>query len=435
MLEQELGIYRGKTPQPTQRPWLELWRPLYTDGIYPPAKNWLGRYNPIMPHLLVYGDLRTGVGINRNADGDFNNLAVRLNLDVDLEITATERLHAFLGPADRAGDFTHVDFTDGIDFVDRTDLRFDTLFFEGDAGSLWGGLTDQDAPFDLPFSFGFLPFFYQNGIWAADNAMGAAVALPARHSRLLNWSNFDASLFWASDQVTSDAFPGDNNAAEFLGTAWFIDAYDGYLEFNYAYVHDDSGEQRSYNNLAVAFSRRYFYRISNAIRFIVNFGQGLPSEARTADGHLLLIENAWISASPNNFVPYCNCFYGQGRPQSLARAGVFGGILNNTGINFETDGLTGYPTLDASAANTVGAAVGVNMLGYNFDHQLILEFAALSANSSPQFRNAAGDQYAIGLRYQRPISNAWLIRTDHMFGFLRSADDIRGSRIELRWKF
>lgn len=431
----ELSPYRGKTSVAVQRPWVELWRPLYTGGIYPPAKEWFGRHNLVMPHFMVYGDYRTGIGINRNAQGATNNWAQRLNLDMDLELTATERLHAFMGPLDRAGDFTRLDFTDDLDYINRTDLRLDNLFFEGDAGAIWGGLTDQDAPFDLPFSFGLMPLFYQNGVWAADNVLGAAVALPSKNSPLLKWSNYDATFFWASDQINSDAFPGDNNAAEFFGTAWFIEAYDGYIEADYAFVHDDVGEHRSYHNLSVAYTRRYFYRVSNAVRYIANFGQSLPSDQRTADGHMLLIENSLISKTPNTLVPYLNFFYGQGRTQSLARANVAGGVLNNTGINFETDGLTGYPTLDATGVNASGAALGVNILGADFQHQLILELAALSANGQPQLRNAAGDEYAVGMRYQKPLSNAWIFRTDHMLGFREDARDLRGSRVELRWKF
>lgn len=431
----ELSPYRGKLPVPVQRPWVELWRPLYTSGIYPPAKEWFGRYNLAMPHFMVYGDYRTGIGINRNEAGDLNNWAHRLNLDMDLEITATERLHAFLAPLDRNGDYTRFDFTNSAEFLTRTDVRLENLFFEGDAGAIWGGWTDQNAPFDLPFTFGFMPVFYQNGVWAADNVIGAAFAIPSKNSPLLKWSNYDATFFWASDQINTDAFVGDNNVAEFFGTAWFIEAYDGYIEADYAFVHDDVGGHRSYHNLSVAYSRRYFHLVSNAIRYITNFGQSLPSDQRTADGHMLLIENSLISKAPNTLVPYLNFFYGQGRTQSLARANNAGGILNNTGINFETDGLTGYPTLDATGVNATGAALGVNLMGANFQHQLILEAAALSANGQPQLRNAPGDQYAVGMRYQKPLSNAWIFRTDHMVGLRENAPDLRGSRVELRWKF
>jgi hypothetical protein len=170
------------------------------------------------------------------------------------------------------------------------------------------------------------------------------------------------------------------------------------------------------------------------VRFISNFGQDLPAEQRTADGYLLLLENSLITSSPNTFVPYCNLFYGSGRPQSVARAAGSGGILRNTGINFESDGLTGYPTLDPTGANTYGAALGVNMLGAGFRDQLVLEAAALGSYGDA-FRRVPGDQYATGFRYQRPLSYRCLVRTDTMYGFLRNAPDIAGTRVELRWKF
>ncbi len=434
-LQRELAVYRGKYEIPTQRPLIEWWRPLYATGILPAPRPILGPTNLSKPHFYVYGDYRTGIGLNDIRCDDQSVWAFRANLDMDLQITATERIHAFIGPLDRGGDFTRIELGKNPRFVDRTDLRLDNLFFEGDVGQIWGGLTGTYAPFDLPISFGFLPLFYQNGIWAADNVIGAAVAVPSRNHPALLWSNYDITFFWAADQVDSDAFEGDNNAAEVFGTAWFIDAYDGYIEADYAYVQDDAGTQRSYHNVSIAFTRRYFHRISNAIRYIGNFGQDLPAGQRTADGHLILIENSWISSSPNTLVPYFNAFYGQGRTQSLARAGVAGGILNNTGINFETDGLTGYPTLDPTAVNTAGGAVGVQLHSADFRQQFVVELAGLAALGSPEFRNASGDQYAVGFRYQRALTNAWLFRTDQMYGWLRNDHDIRGSRFELRWKF
>lgn len=432
----EVNIYRRKHPVPTQRPFFELWRPLYTPGIYPTPPTWLGEYNPIMPHFIGFGDIRTGVGVHRLADRDEFIWANQLNLNMDLRLTATERIHAFVSPFNSGNRNLGVSFgEDDTQFINQTDFTFDSLFFEGDVGALVGGFNGHDSTFDLPFSFGLLPLFYQNGIWAADNVVGGAIALPARHFNPLKWSNFDATFFFALDQLNSPAFGDDNNAAEAFGTSWFIDAYDGHIEVNYAFVHDSRGEHRSYHNFGVGFTRRYFMRISNAIRFIANFDQSLPSEQRTADGHLLLIENSLISQQPNTFVPYLNFFYGQGRVQSLGRDLVAGGILFQTGINFASDNLTNYPTLDDTAVNTSGAALGVNILGANFASQLVLEAAVVNAHGSAQFRNAAGDQVGLGLRYQKPLNHYMLIRTDHMVGFLDGERDIRGSRVELRWKF
>lgn len=432
--QQELAVYRGKYAVPVQRPWVEFWRPFYGPGIYPPASDLFGKTNLLFPHFYVYGDYRTAVGVNRNQAGNARSWATRLNLDMDLRLTATERIHGFMGPLDKNNQFTRLDFTDDVRFETVTDAKFDTLFFEGDAGAITGGLTGIDSPFDLPFTFGLVPLLYQNGIWMEDAVLGAAFAIPARNSPALRWSNYDATFFVAGDQITSDAFRGSNSAAEAIGTAWFIEAYNGYIELDYAYVHDDVGQQRSYNNFAVAYTRRYFSRISNSVRFLSNFGQDLPAEQRTADGYLLILENSLISSAPNTFVPYCNLFYGSGRPQSVARAAGSGGILRNTGINFESDGLTGYPTLDPTAANTYGAALGVNMLGANFRDQLVLEMAALGSYGDA-FRRVPGDQYAAGFRYQRPLSYRCLVRTDTMYGFLRNAPDIAGTRVELRWKF
>ena len=434
----DLMVYRGKTPVATQRPWVELGRPLYTPGLYPPASSFLfGETNLLMPHFYVYGDYRTGLAVNENQKGAARSWAHRLNLDMDLQFTATERLHAFMGPLDRTNDVTRLDFSNSknIEFVDRTDIRLDTLFFEGDAGAILGGREGTYSPFDLPFSLGLMPLVYQNGIWMEDAMIGAACAIPTQHSAALNWPNYEVSLFALTDQVTTDAFKGDNNAAEVFGSAWFIEAYGGYIEADYAFIHDDVGGHRSYHNTSLSFTRRYFSRLSNSVRFLANFGQALPSDQRTADGYLFLLENSLITANPNYFVPYANFFYGSGKPQSVARAAGSGGILRNTGINFETDGLTAYPTLDATGNNTYGAALGLNILGNNFSQQLVMELAALAATGNPQFRGALGDQYAAGVRYQKPLSHRWIFRADSMYGWLRNSEDIYGNRIEFRWKF
>ena len=169
------------------------------------------------------------------------------------------------------------------------------------------------------------------------------------------------------------------------------------------------------------------------MRVIINSGQDLAKDQRTADGGLLLVENSWISPWPLTVVPYANFFYGWDRPQSVARAGVSGGILRNTGINFDTDGLNGYPTLDATAADTAGFSVGIDLLGAQLDRQLVLEAAYLSPHddNSP----VPGDQLAVGKRVQFNLTNATLIRIDTMYGFRDKRSDIQASRLEFRWKF
>jgi hypothetical protein len=434
--QQELETYYGKLAIETQRPWVEWWRPFYTGGMYEPGVPVFSDVNLLTPSFLVYGDYRTGVGVHRNNGDPVRSWAHRLNLDMDLRLTGTERFHMFTGPLDHNGRFTRLDFSDGsARFEDELDFQLDTAFFEGDAGAITGSWLGTDAPFDLPFTCGLVPLLYQNGIWMEDAVAGFAVGSPWRHNRTLNWANFDATFFAGFNQVTSPAFANDNNAAAVYGTAWFVEAYDGYIEMDYAYLDDLDGLGRSYHNAAVAYTRRYFGRISNSIRLLGNAGQSGAASSRTADGALLLFENSLITAMPSTVVPYCNLFVGNGRPQSVARAGNAGGILRNTGINFETDGLTGYPTLNATASNAYGGALGINILSADFRQQWILEFASQDTYGDPALSDAAGPEYALGTRYQRALNNRFIWRIDFMNGWLDDGPDIFGTRTEFRWKF
>lgn len=431
----EWNVYADKRCQPTQRPWIEWGREFYGSGITPQARDWFGPDNLLQPQFYLYGDSRTGIAGGRNAIGRTDNLASRLNLDADFRITDTERFHAFVGPLDDGGSFTRWELVAGdLRFRNQLDFTPVTAFFEGDLGVMAGAIQNRSAIREIPIAAGLVPLLFQNGIWMEDAVTGLAVTMPAQHSQLLKWSNFDATFFAVFDQINSPAFAADEHAAQAFGTAWFIEAYGGYFENGYAYLHDRKLDKRSYHNLTASFTRRYFDRISNSVRVIWNVGQDGPRSGRTADGVLLLIENSYITADPLRRVPYFNCFIGWDRPQSVARAGVSGGILRNTGINFETDGLNGYATLDPTGEAVAGFSTGVDLIGAGLDHQWIVEATYLTPNggSNPRVR---GDQYALGTRYQFPISHRTLIRTDCMYGWRGGLGDVYGTRLEYRWKF
>lgn len=429
----EAWVYDTKSSVPTQHPWIEWGRIWYGDGITPRGRDWFGEMNLVRPKFYLYGDFRTGIQAGRNAAGRADNWASRLNLDMDLQMTDTERFHAFIGPIEKQNRFTRWELVGGeLHFQNEIDLTPATAFFEGDLGVMLGTLFDQTSPFDLPVSAGLMPLLFQNGIWMEDAVSGVAFALPARHSRLLKWTNFDASFFAVFDQINSPAF-ADKSDAQAFGTAWFIEAYGGYIETGYAYLNNRNDDSLSYHNATISFTRRYLDRISNSVRVIVNSGQDRAKTNRTADGGLLLVENSLITAAPLTVVPYANFFYGWGRPQSVARAGISGGILRNTGINFDTDGVNGFATLDTSAADTAGGSIGIDLIGDDLDRQLLLEFSYLTPHGDRAF--APGDQYAVGARYQFPISNATLLRFDVMHGWRDNQENVYGTRMEYRWKF
>ena len=50
-------------------------------------------------------------------------------------------------------------------------------------------------------------------------------------------------------------------------------------------------------------------------------------------------------------------------------------------------------------------------------------------------RAARGDEYALGLRYQYPLNEAWIFRSDAMHGWRMEDENLAGLRFEIRRKF
>lgn len=428
----QINIYEGKTLNATQRPLLEIGRPWYQLGQLSEGYDFLGKHNPVTPQLIVFGDIRTAYASNRQADGTTDSLiATEWNMNWDLRLTSTERFAWFLAPLNDGESNTRYEL-DNDRYVDEWNADFVFGYFEGDLGALVGGAIGETLPFDLPFAVGVMPLLFQNGVWLEDQFLGVAATIPARHSTRLGISNMDITFFAGFDEILSPAFNNEDDAAKLYGIASFIEANNGYWEIDYAYLEDrDNLRDRSYHNIGIGFTRRYGRWISNSTRIIVNAGQSTAGGPNTADGVLLLSENSLITALPSTVIPYFNFFAGFDRPQKAAGNNV----LKNTGILFETDGMTGFPTLDATAQNTYGGAIGVNILPTDFSQQLVLEAAFLGVMGDQADRNAVDDQYGVGARYQLPLNNSVLLRADAMYGFLKSSEDISGVRMELRRKF
>jgi hypothetical protein len=289
----------------------------------------------------------------------------------------------------------------------------------------------------LPFTVGLFPLFLQNGIWANDAILGGAVTLPAKNSAALGLANYDITFFAAFDNVNNAGIIGadadDNNVANLYGVTAFIDAFDGYIEAGYGLIHGrDEQDGLLTHFLTGAYTRRYHNTLSNSTRLFVNFGEDPEGES---DGIAIISENSLITGLPSTLIPYANFFIGFGNPQPLVD-GFNAGILKNVGINFETDALTGYPKLDDTGSNAWGGAIGLQYL-FNLDQQLVFEVATVQPFGDPIAGiGVATPQYAFGVRYQIPLSKAWLFRADATYQITEGADeDTFGIRAEVRRKF
>jgi hypothetical protein len=440
--EGNVAVYGAKSAVEPPRPPIELGRQQYTSGIYDESSTLFGELNPLLPGLAIYGDWRTAVAYNNNNGKDVAQIATRLNIDVDIKITGTERIHAFFTPIqDGAAKFTRFEFGGG-NANDELNTEFDaepqTLFFEGDVGSIYSGFSGNEASFDLPFTVGLFPLFLQNGIWANDAILGGAVSLPAKNSAALGLANFDITFFAAFDDVDNASVVAadgklDNNIANLYGVTAFIDAFDGYVEAGYGLIQGrDEQDGLLQNFLTAAYSRRYANTLSNSTRVFANFGDDNAKNGTSGDGFAILSENSLVTSLPSTLLPYANFFVGFGNPQPLVD-GNNAGILKNVGINFETDALTGYPKLDDTGSNAWGGAIGLQYL-FNLDQQLVFEVAMVQPFENDGI-GAKDAQYGFGARYQVPIDRAWLFRADATYHILEGAEDNFGIRSEVRRKF
>lgn len=440
-VEDQLDIYGGKREVPAPRPMLEWGRRIYESGPLrradrPPSDS----LSPIVNQFAVYGDWRTAYAhTDGDGTGTLGLFATRANIDLDWKITGTERIHAFIRPFDRDGGrvITRCEVTGTLSTDECTgefDVDLDALFFEGDLGAIVSAGRGSYTGWDLPFAVGLMPLLFQNGVWLEDAFSGAAFTVPARNSPRLDVSNYDVTFFAGFDRVNTGAM-GGAQGARIYGVTAFLEANQGYWEIGYAYTDASKlGSAFSYNNATVAFTRRYWDRFSNSVRLIANFGQDAPRALRTADGYLVLIENSLVTHKPLTLVPYFNLFYGKDSPQSLARAADAGGVLKNTGIAFESDGMTGFPTLDATARNTYGGALGLQYL-FGLDRQIVFELAGLRPHGERAAAAVQSGAIGAGLRYQHTLSRTWLVRVDGLWTSLRGGEKVRGGRVEFRRKF
>jgi hypothetical protein len=430
-----VDIYGKKRDVEPPRPPIELGRQQYTSGSYDPSSTIFGELNPLLPGLAVYGDWRTAVAYNGNNGKDIAQIATRLNIDVDLKLTGTERIHAFFTPLQKNAKFTRFEFGGGDGdgrFTDEYDFNPQTLFFEGDLGAIVSGFSGREAGFDLPFTVGLFPLFLQNGIWANDAITGGAVTIPAKNSAKLGLPNYDITFFAAFDNVDNAGVLGaqQNSNANIYGATTFIDAFRGYIEAGYGLIQGKDELDGQYTNfLTAAYTRRYANTLSNSTRLFGNFGNGKNDE-----GFAIISENSLITSSPSTVIPYANFFVGFGNPQPLVD-GNGAGILKNVGINFETDALTGYPKLDDSGSNAYGGAIGLTYLfGPDLGQQLVVE-AAMVQPFEDDGIGAQNPQYGFGIRYQIALTRAWLLRADATYQIVQGEEDNFGVRFELRRKF
>ena len=310
-------------------------------------------------------------------------LGHQLLVDLDLQLTGTERFHVQFRPlGEKNTGGSYYQFSDPSGYVDNSTGVPDRYWFECEIGSVLGAYVDPNSPRDYNLVVGKFPYAPHNDLLMNDDIVGFVFSKNTNYVARL--SNLNWQVFAGYSDV--DAFADEDGSV--YGAHVSLDHRGDFWEMTYAYLqHEiDSGRDAHY----VGFSRTSNIGLWNyAARAFFKWGD----RAGRGPGELYVLESnrlCLLGGKPlgcESAVPYVNAFYATAGWSSIS-----GGNFNRLRLAFESN-----PLIQIAAAppidDTFGLAVGVRLFRNHQDEALIPEFGY----------QAPGDAsvWGFGLRYQR----------------------------------
>jgi len=356
-------------------------------------------------------------------------VANRMDLYANLQLTGTEKILLGLRPFDnnQPSRFTRYSF-DGSNEDFNNELNFDveTLFFEGDIGSLFPNLDRVGMkPVDFGFTVGRQPITFQEGIIINDTI--DAVGFIRNNIVFPGTSNFRVSGMWGWDRLDrNDSNRGADT--DMFGLFIAADAHVSTYNLDMIYVNDDSKNGDAFYLGASAIQRiRALGGLSTAFR--INNSFALDDEiSGNVSGTGTLI-SAELSASPkgSNDIAYFNPFVGINNFTQAGREAILGGPLASLGILFASPNLSTYGAeVSPFTDDVVGFAAGYQAFWDNHRRNLILEVAGRHDTDGSSF-----DQLGLGFQLQQAIGQHAQAQLEAFYTFNEDRDNGTGVRFEL----
>jgi len=385
------------------------------------------------PRLWAYFINRTAVQTfedGRSGNERETEIANRFDGFVNLQLTGTEKvlLGVRLTDNNRPNRFTRYTFEGQNEgFNDELDFNVETLFFEGDLGSLFPFLDQKGTrPLDLGFTVGRQPIIFQEGILINDTI--DAVGFIRNNIPFPGTSNFRVSGMWGWNRLDRNDFadPRDENMYGLFAAA---DTQLSTFNFDLIYVDDSDGSDGLYGGFAAIQRLPHFGGISTAFR--VNTSYALEDEVPgnvVGTGTLLTAEVSQNVKGSDDIV-YFNSFLGLGNFTQAGREAIVGGPLANTGILFASPNLSTYGAeLDPFTTDSVvGGAMGYQAFWDNKRRNLILEVAGRHDISGDGF-----DSIGIGAQLQQAIGRHVQLTFETFYAFNEGRDNGSGARAEIQ---
>jgi len=385
------------------------------------------------PRLWAYFINRTAVQTfkdGRSGNERETEIANRFDGFVNLQLTGTEKVLLGVRATDnnRPDRFTRYTF-EGADkgFNDEIDFNVETLFFEGDLGSLFPVLDHKGTrPLDLGFTVGRQPIVFQEGILVNDTI--DAVGFIRNNIPFPGTSNFRVSAMWGWNRLDRNDFEDPRNENMF---GLFAAADTQLSTFNYdlIYVRDSGDGDGLYGGFAAIQRLPHFGGISTAFRVNSSFALEDEIPGNVIGNGALITAELSKNVKGSDDIVYFNSFLGLGNFTQAGREQIVGGPLANTGILFASPNLSTYGAeLDPFTTDSViGGAVGYQAFWDNKRRNLIMEVAGRHDLSGDGF-----DSIGIGAQLQQAIGRHVQLTFETFYAFNEGRDNGSGARAEIQ---
>ena len=376
--------------------------------------------------------------INRTALQTFDNhaantereteIANRMDLYFNLQLTGTEKILLGLRPFDnnRSDRFTRYTFEGASeDSTNELNTDVETLFFEGDLGSLVPNLDPAGTTMlDFGFTVGRQPITFQEGIIINDTI--DALGFVRNNLVFPGTSNLRIAGMWGWNRLDRNdrARSADSNM---FGLFTFADASVSSYNLDLIYVEDNTNSDGFYAGASAIQRIRALGGISTAFR--VNSSFALEDEIGgnvVGDGTLLTAEISSLVKKSDDIV-YLNSYIGIDNYTQAGREAIVGGPLANTGILFASPNLSTHGAeINPFTDDTVGFATGYQAFWDDKRRNLILELGT-------RFDTNGGETDAVGTGFQlqQAVGRHVQLQLDSWYTFQDDGNDDSGARFEV----
>ncbi|MGI9512763.1 MAG: hypothetical protein ACR2OL_07680 [Anderseniella sp.] len=377
------------------------------------------------PRLWAYMINRTAFQ-SFGADQRETEIANRLDLFVNLQLTGTEKILLGIRPTDnnRPDRFTRYTFEGASKgFNDEFGFNVETLFFEGDLGSLFPNLDREgQRPIDLGFTVGRQPVIFQEGIIINDTI--DAVGFVRNNIPFPGTSNLRVSGMYGWNRLDRNDFDRPGRGANMFGLFIAADTHLSTLNYDMIYVDDDGNGDGLYFGVSAIQRLPWLYGVSTAFRVNTSIALEDEIDGNVVGNGTLITSELSKTVTGSDDIVYLNSFLGLGNFTQAGREAIVGGPLANTGILFASPNLSTYGAeIDPFTSDSViGGAIGYQAFWDDKRRNLILEIAGrrdISGNGLDSVGFGAQLQQAIGQHVQLTFETFYTInegRNDNFGG-------------------